>query len=160
MEAQSSSSSTSYRRSQSLNLSGGSRLCDCGIPEVMKTSWTNANPGRRFYSCRNYNSPNERISKRGCNHFRWFDVEPMSDRAKEVINTLKMEKRQLLKENKQLNEKCSEDGRSEEIELLSANISELQMKANVEVKMMKNRLKILYFALVVSWFLLIYVSLK
>ncbi|KAH6770935.1 hypothetical protein C2S52_015738 [Perilla frutescens var. hirtella] len=141
MEAQSSSSSTSYGKSQSSNLRKGSKLCDCGIPEVMKTSWIDANPGRRFYSCRNYSPPNERISKRGCNHFRWFDVEPMNDRANEVINTLKMEKRQLLKENKQLHQKCIKDGIFEEMELLSANFNELQMKAHIEVQMMKNRLK-------------------
>ncbi|KAH6770934.1 hypothetical protein C2S52_015737 [Perilla frutescens var. hirtella] len=133
MEAQSSSSSTSYRRSQSLNLSEGSKLCDCGIPEVIRTSWTDVNLGRRFYSCRNYSPPNERLSKRGCDHFRWFDVEPMSDRAKEVINTLKMEKRQLLKENKQLHQKCIKYGSFEEMKLLSANFSELQIKAHAEV---------------------------
>ncbi|CAN1187485.1 hypothetical protein LINPERPRIM_LOCUS31876 [Linum perenne] len=47
----------------------------CGKSVVLLTSWTEKNPGRRFYRCRR------------CNFFRWFDpsVQP---RSKAVINEL------------------------------------------------------------------------
>ncbi|CAN1254027.1 hypothetical protein LINPERPRIM_LOCUS8509 [Linum perenne] len=49
--------------------------CRCGESVVLLTSWTEKNPGRRFYRCRR------------CNFFRWFDpsVQP---RSKAVINGL------------------------------------------------------------------------
>ena len=27
------------------------RNCFCGTPAIIRTSWTQANPGRRFYCC-------------------------------------------------------------------------------------------------------------
>ncbi|CAN1767250.1 hypothetical protein LINPERHAP1_LOCUS10196 [Linum perenne] len=50
-------------------------ICRCGESVVLLTSWTEDNPGRRFYRCRR------------CDFFRWFDP-PMQARAKAVINTL------------------------------------------------------------------------
>lgn len=48
----------------------------CGSPVVIKTSWTQFNPGRRFYCC----------SKRGSNHgiIDWYDP-PMCNRAVQII---------------------------------------------------------------------------
>ncbi|CAH8385975.1 unnamed protein product [Eruca vesicaria subsp. sativa] len=37
--------SSSFRRSRSI---GGRRMCDCGLPAKIFTSWTNKNPGRKF----------------------------------------------------------------------------------------------------------------
>ncbi|PWA63782.1 zinc finger, GRF-type [Artemisia annua] len=31
-------------------------LCACGLQVVVRTSWTNRNPGRRFYSCPAYDA--------------------------------------------------------------------------------------------------------
>ncbi|XP_057801455.1 uncharacterized protein LOC131016752 [Salvia miltiorrhiza] len=53
------------------------------------TSWTDDNPGRRFYGCRNWRMKN-------CGFFVWYD-EPMCERAREVINYLKNENMKLLR---------------------------------------------------------------
>ncbi|KAH6806486.1 hypothetical protein C2S51_031317 [Perilla frutescens var. frutescens] len=146
MDSHSSSlSSISYRRQQSSNLQEGRNVCECGITEVIWTSWTNENPGRRFYGCCNYRSSKGVIPKAGCNHFRWCDVE-MSDRVKEVLNTLKMEKPALLKENRNLAKQC-------ESVLVAENA--VQKKANSEMLIMKKSLKRVKFALFVTWLLLI-----
>ncbi|CAL1354352.1 unnamed protein product [Linum trigynum] len=39
----------------------------CGEPTNLKTSWTEANPGIRFYGCRRYGTNG------ACNYFRWLD---------------------------------------------------------------------------------------
>lgn len=75
----------------------------------------------------------------------------MSNRAKDVINTLKMENRILFKENKQLTKKVETYKETEEneleVELILANLNEVQM----ELEKMKKRVKTLNVALVVSW---------
>ncbi|KAJ4810504.1 GRF zinc finger protein [Rhynchospora pubera] len=67
------------------NVSTGSYIgipnCYCNELAVLKTSWTEANPGRRFLGCRNYE-----IS-RSCGYFFWYDA-PVQDHAKVVINGL------------------------------------------------------------------------
>ncbi|XP_057771070.1 uncharacterized protein LOC130990858 [Salvia miltiorrhiza] len=65
------------------------RRCTCEIDgrrlrAVIMTSWTDENPGRRFYGCRNWKTKN-------CGFFDWLD-EPISERGKEVINELKLMK--------------------------------------------------------------------
>ncbi|XP_057774958.1 uncharacterized protein LOC130993938 [Salvia miltiorrhiza] len=54
-------------------------FCNCKIDgsrlrAPIMTSWTNDNPGRRFYGCRNWKSKN-------CGFFVWHD-EPMGERAR------------------------------------------------------------------------------
>ncbi|CAH9110385.1 unnamed protein product [Cuscuta europaea] len=51
------------------------------------TSWTDKNPGRRFYGCPYY-------KKEGCGFFQWHD-EQLTNRAKDVINQLKWENKRL-----------------------------------------------------------------
>ncbi|KAJ4813130.1 GRF zinc finger protein [Rhynchospora pubera] len=58
--------------------------CHCNELAVLKTSWTIANPGRRFLGCPNYDGLNP---GRSCGFFFWYDA-PVQDRAKEVINGL------------------------------------------------------------------------
>ncbi|WMV38663.1 hypothetical protein MTR67_032048 [Solanum verrucosum] len=43
------------------------RYCRCGNEALLKTSWTQLNPGRRFFTCR--------ISKKmgGCDYFLWYE---------------------------------------------------------------------------------------
>ncbi|XP_057770851.1 uncharacterized protein LOC130990642 [Salvia miltiorrhiza] len=65
------------------------RFCECQtdgrrLRAVIMTSWTDENPGRRFYGCRNWKMKN-------CGYFDWLD-EPISERAKDVINELKVMK--------------------------------------------------------------------
>ncbi|KAH6801338.1 hypothetical protein C2S52_001802 [Perilla frutescens var. hirtella] len=141
----SSSSSTSYRRQQSSNLQEGRNVCKCGVTEVIWTSWTKENPGRRFYGCRNYRPSKGVIPKVGCNHFKWCDEE-MGDRVKEVINTLKTENAALLKENRNLAKQC-------ESVLVAENA--VQTIANSEMLIMKKSLKRVKFALLVTWLLLV-----
>ncbi|KAK4851415.1 hypothetical protein QYF36_014941 [Acer negundo] len=46
--------------------------CLCGRRGMLCTSWTNANPGRRFW---------------GCSNFRWYDP-PIGERSKQIIPEL------------------------------------------------------------------------
>ena len=50
-------------------------MCFCNKVSVVKTSWTDRNPGRRFLS---YGKRN------GCSFFIWIDP-PMCDRARVII---------------------------------------------------------------------------
>ncbi|KAK8523230.1 hypothetical protein V6N12_047758 [Hibiscus sabdariffa] len=54
-------------------------VCNCGIPAEMRTSWTKANPGRRFFGCPNFGK-----KTRKCHFFKWFDPE-IDDRPRVVI---------------------------------------------------------------------------
>ncbi|CAN1126837.1 DNA-(apurinic or apyrimidinic site) endonuclease 2 [Linum perenne] len=58
-------------------------LCRCNEASVLRTSWTEDNPGRRFFTC----SRRYQVSKGKCGFFLWVD-DPIEDRAKEVINGL------------------------------------------------------------------------
>ncbi|KAH6787384.1 hypothetical protein C2S52_006936 [Perilla frutescens var. hirtella] len=107
------------------------------ISSSLSTTSYRRQQGRRFFGCRNYRPGRGVIPKAGCNHFRWCDVE-LSDRVKEVINTLKMEKAALLKENKKL-----------------AAENAVHSIANSEMLIMKKRLKRVKFALLVTWLLLV-----
>nr|XP_017217508.1 PREDICTED: uncharacterized protein LOC108195086 [Daucus carota subsp. sativus] len=55
-------------------------LCYCGLPRVLKTSWIDNNPGRRFWSCRMY-LKNERS---GCGYYLWHDP-PIGGRYQNII---------------------------------------------------------------------------
>jgi len=77
-----SSASISSHRSEG----EGQRFCFCGLPSPRRTSWTQINPGRRFYGCARYKEASK------CKYFKWID-EKFSDRATEVILDL-LHKRQ------------------------------------------------------------------
>ncbi|KAG8378642.1 hypothetical protein BUALT_Bualt07G0006600 [Buddleja alternifolia] len=54
-------------------------FCPCGTNTVMKTSWTNHNPGRRYIACERFKQIN------GCNYyFVWIDP-PICTRARQII---------------------------------------------------------------------------
>ncbi|PON89622.1 Zinc finger, GRF-type [Trema orientale] len=55
-------------------------FCKCkpSLPVVVRTLWTNENPGRRFKSCRKLQAYG------GCGFFCWVDLE-MCERSKRVI---------------------------------------------------------------------------
>ncbi|KAF7152399.1 hypothetical protein RHSIM_Rhsim01G0020400 [Rhododendron simsii] len=60
------------------------KVCKCGETPVLSTSWTDDNPSRRFFGCRNY------YDGKPCNYFRWLDDE-ICDRGKIVIPQLRNE---------------------------------------------------------------------
>ncbi|CAN1163029.1 hypothetical protein LINPERHAP2_LOCUS24802, partial [Linum perenne] len=43
--------------------------CHCGIKASRRISHTSANPGRKFFGCRNYKSK----ADNGCGYFKWLD---------------------------------------------------------------------------------------
>ncbi|CAH9123294.1 unnamed protein product [Cuscuta epithymum] len=73
--------------------SGRVRYCKCRngngerVEARLWTSWTDKNPGRRFYGCSYY-------EKDGCGFFEWHD-DQLTDRTRHVINDLKRENRRL-----------------------------------------------------------------
>ncbi|KAK4274656.1 hypothetical protein QN277_017847 [Acacia crassicarpa] len=69
------------RESRELQYEGPRKICHCGIVAPLCTSWTEQNPGRRFFGCRNYQHNN------GCGFFQWHDGQ-MGERSTEVINEL------------------------------------------------------------------------
>jgi len=66
-------------------------VCYCGVNSPLVTSWTDANPGKRFHGCERY------FVRRKCNFFRWYDPE-VPDRQKKII-------RALLRKNDELKKK-------------------------------------------------------
>ncbi|XP_050229254.1 uncharacterized protein LOC126678400 [Mercurialis annua] len=52
--------------------------CHCNQPAVLKTAWTQANPGRRFFGCHGYQSGG------GCDYFYWFD-QALPSRTKSIL---------------------------------------------------------------------------
>ncbi|KAL2465122.1 GRF-type domain-containing protein [Abeliophyllum distichum] len=67
------------------------RICYCGELPILKTSWTEINPGRRFWGCRFY-------GKVGCcDFFEWADPAP-HERYKSVINGLLRKRNEVDKE--------------------------------------------------------------
>ncbi|KAB1215754.1 hypothetical protein CJ030_MR4G020416 [Morella rubra] len=60
-------------------------LCYCGIEAKMRTSWTEKNPGRRFFGCLRYGLV---MGPRCCEFFEWVDP-PKCKRSSQVIPGLK-----------------------------------------------------------------------
>ncbi|CAN1179039.1 hypothetical protein LINPERPRIM_LOCUS36866 [Linum perenne] len=58
-------------------------LCRCHELTVLRTSWTEDNPGRRFFTC----SRRYEARKAKCDFFMWAD-DSFEDLPKEVINGL------------------------------------------------------------------------
>ena len=57
-------------------------VCYCGKVATVRTSWTVANPGRKFYGCEEY-------AQKGCGFFKWYDGTcDRCDRSTEIIGGL------------------------------------------------------------------------
>lgn len=65
------------------------RICNCGITLPLKTSWTDQNPGRRWWGCNT------------CRFFEWFDPE-MCPRSTSLIPGILRSKNKVEEENKRL----------------------------------------------------------
>ncbi|KAJ1400925.1 Zinc finger, GRF-type [Sesbania bispinosa] len=61
------------------------QFCMCGVPCKIQTSWTEKNPGRRFFGCGNYGMLHH------CQYFSWID-QATCERSTKVMNGLLNEK--------------------------------------------------------------------
>ncbi|KAG7558616.1 Zinc finger GRF-type [Arabidopsis thaliana x Arabidopsis arenosa] len=68
LKSTSASSSTGRDRAKGKAPTDGGHFCECGKEVMISQSWTDNNPGRRFYRCG--------AGRRSvCDYFRWRDVE-------------------------------------------------------------------------------------
>ncbi|XP_050222581.1 uncharacterized protein LOC126672670 [Mercurialis annua] len=126
---------------------GGDRYCRCYSNPIARvyTSWTEKNPGRRFYGCRSYKRGG------GCDFFEWFE-EPMSDRAKTVINGLipRRSEEAIMNNNFYT--------WSDEVDSLANEIRSLKIaeeRRNVEVISARKKMKIAYTIAAISWLVVV-----
>ncbi|CAN1217528.1 hypothetical protein LINPERPRIM_LOCUS1046 [Linum perenne] len=56
--------------------------CHCGIKASRRISHTSANPGRKFFGCRNYKS---KVANNGCGYFEWLDDKVAALNEKVVL---------------------------------------------------------------------------
>lgn len=96
------------------------RLCDCGYLVTLAQSWTEKNPGRKFYACPIYDP----VTKtRGCGVFEWHD-QASTVWQRNIILKLKDEKERAEKENKELKKDLAEANRK----LMEMNSDFVQLK--------------------------------
>ncbi|KAG8479745.1 hypothetical protein CXB51_029634 [Gossypium anomalum] len=55
-------------------------VCYCGNPVKLNTSWSNNNPGRRFFGCKKFDN----AFQKPCQFFSWFDP-PLTPRLRVVL---------------------------------------------------------------------------
>ncbi|CAL9234157.1 unnamed protein product [Arabidopsis halleri] len=77
MSEMSEGGSSSTTRGKSSVLEDGGFECDCGKAALVRQSWTDANPGRRFCRC-------GAGWKNICNYFRWLDLEKPHEQTEEL----------------------------------------------------------------------------
>ncbi|XP_057766234.1 uncharacterized protein LOC130986744 [Salvia miltiorrhiza] len=136
--------SSSPRGSRQMENEYDVKYCNCGfgskrLKATRMTSWTEENPGRRFYGCRNWKTKN-------CGFFDWYD-EPMSERAMEVINHLKKENMKLVKMNENSTPPTDFEA---EIGDLWTEIQACKEESRVDRR--KNRFLVI--VLIISWFVM------
>ncbi|GLU08412.1 hypothetical protein SLE2022_253260 [Rubroshorea leprosula] len=111
---------------------GPSRFCFCGLKAPRIMSWSEKNPGRRFFGCPIYDPMNK---KQQCKYFVWYD-QYFSFRAKEVISWLHNNKTELetdlddarerIKALRNVLKRYEEKG-EQQIEALEKKVNDLQM---------------------------------
>ncbi|KAK6121613.1 hypothetical protein DH2020_044640 [Rehmannia glutinosa] len=129
----------SSKSSSSVNNEG--MYCCCGLNASLKTSWTKANPGRKFWSCPKFGQDGY------CGHFKWAEEE-LCQRAKQIIPGL------LAKINK-LQQQIEESQTKEEqlkTEIMMANSRVEMLKQEVIELKKKNRSLVLILVVIVSVF--------
>ncbi|KAH1129193.1 hypothetical protein J1N35_000571 [Gossypium stocksii] len=55
-------------------------ICYCGNPAKLNMSWSNDNPGRRFFGCKKFGNG----FQKPCRFFSWFDP-PLTPHARVVL---------------------------------------------------------------------------
>ncbi|KAB1207249.1 hypothetical protein CJ030_MR7G011570 [Morella rubra] len=68
------------------------KFCSCGLRAPLISSWTDSNPGRRFFGCANYGT------SKHCGYFCWFDPR-VCPRGMEVGLYWTKRNKELQKEN-------------------------------------------------------------
>ena len=159
MASSTSSTARSGRRgNKELNYEGMPRFCNCRIDGCRVkaprwTSWTDENPGRRFYAC-----PNFEIGS--CGYFQWHD-EPTYFRMRDLINVLKRENNMLLEENQRMklmggrlrNGVQEASDFDAEITELWCELNKLKKLKNSESESLKKKIVITYCVILISWFM-------
>ncbi|CAH8278910.1 unnamed protein product [Arabidopsis lyrata] len=56
-------------------------MCRCGLSAKIVTSWTDNNPGRKFFGCRLF----KKRRTDHCNYFEWFDEGVVDGWPKEAL---------------------------------------------------------------------------
>ncbi|XVF54022.1 hypothetical protein PTKIN_Ptkin05aG0148200 [Pterospermum kingtungense] len=74
----------------------GEILCKCKRLAPRETSWSDANPGRRYYCCTDF-----KVRGKGCGFFWWYDPN-MCSRAKSLLREFRDSEKLLATENEAL----------------------------------------------------------
>ncbi|GER25167.1 GRF zinc finger containing protein [Striga asiatica] len=113
-------------------------LCLCGKYARMTTSWTSANPGRRYLHC----------EEKACTFWKWFDP-PMCARSKEIIPGLLTKINRLEDETNRQHESAT---------TLEANEKKMKKvkKLEKENSQLKKKNNILVLLVVITWLVLMF----
>ncbi|KAG6478655.1 hypothetical protein ZIOFF_062099 [Zingiber officinale] len=150
MEVGSSSSSSFTRRHTNDEQYCGAPhiLCYCGLRATLQTSWTESNPGRRFFSCPKYR-------QRGCDFFLWHDPES-SERSKTIINELKRNNKKLILDISELKKCTSCEGTVEYNDILDdGNNNHVIMWMSDEIHSSNRKFRVAMVVVVCSWIVMI-----
>ncbi|KAG6468846.1 hypothetical protein ZIOFF_073539 [Zingiber officinale] len=116
----------------------------CGLRATLQTSWTESNPGRRFFSCSKYR-------QRGCGFFLWHDPE-LSERSKTIINELKMHNKKLKLEINELKKCTSYEGTGDYNDVLDdGNNNHVIMQLRDEICSLNRKFRIAIAVVVCIW---------
>ncbi|XP_057433180.1 uncharacterized protein At4g04775-like [Lotus japonicus] len=124
-------------------------FCDCGERVLYLTSHSDANPGRKFWKCRNWKSPPE------CGFFLWDDEYAFEGANTRAVVELTRTLRELdvmknkLEESKKTLEECKMN-----LEDLRRKNDKVQRK--LEYEMMKKNMAIV--CVILSWFWFVFMS--
>ncbi|XP_048593380.1 uncharacterized protein LOC125576902 [Brassica napus] len=88
--------------------------CFCALPAKKCKSWTDKNPGRRFYGCERWKSPLD------CGFFQWIDEEEPFGWQKQALikarDEISEQKRTIMELKKTISHLQSDLGKNAEIE--------------------------------------------
>ncbi|KAG6505366.1 uncharacterized protein LOC121987886 [Zingiber officinale] len=124
-------------------------LCYCGLRAILQISWTESNPGRRFFSCPKYR-------ERGCDFFLWHDPEP-SQRSKTIINELKWNNKKLKLEISELKKCASYNGEVDYNDVLDdGNNNYATMQLNDEISSLNRKFRVAIMVIVCTWIVMMW----
>ena len=111
--------------------------CSHGVLLPLKTSWSDNNPGRRYWSCPYYGS-------KKCKFFRWRDLSKVDERSKYIIpklvNKMKEMHGELASKEKKIKEMEEGCGSSEIAEMLKEiEMEEQSVSSDIKMKEMEEQ---------------------